>query len=84
MLGPYIVVINDTILTLLLCLYLLSARTARGEYDRNRATHLAGKLTVMEKIELMNRNYVSLLVTFLSSSDQLFIRIRCYWTADQP
>ncbi len=66
MLSPYLVVINDTVLCLLLCLYLLSARTARGEFDRNRATHLAGKLTVMEKIEMMNRNYV-LLKTKLSA-----------------
>ena len=79
MLGPYLAVINDTVLTLLLCLYLLSARTARGEYDRNRATHLAGKLTVMEKIELMNRNYVTLLAIHLSISEQFCIWILCYF-----
>lgn len=66
MLSPYLVIVNDLVLTLLLCLYLLSARSARGEFDRNRATHLANKLTVMEKIEMMNRNYV-LLKTKLSA-----------------
>eukprot|EP01043_Picozoa_sp_COSAG02_P069699 COSAG02_NODE_12052_length_1606_cov_2.335103_1_plen_485_part_01 len=40
MMAPYLAIVNDLVLTLLLCLYLLSARSARGEFDRNRATHL--------------------------------------------
>jgi predicted PurR-regulated permease PerM len=58
--APYLVVANDVILTFLLCLYLLAARTMRGEFDHNRVMHAAGRLTIVEKIEMMNRNYVQL------------------------
>lgn len=64
--SPYLLIANDVILTLLLALYLLAARTMRGEFDHNRVAHAAGQLTTMEKIELMNRNYV-LLKTKLSA-----------------
>jgi hypothetical protein len=60
MLSPYITLTNEAVLTLLLCLYLLSARSLRNEFDHHRAVHSRGELLLMERIELMNRNYVVL------------------------
>jgi predicted PurR-regulated permease PerM len=74
LMAPYLAMANDVGLTLLLCLYLLSARSTRGEFDHHRATHAAGQLTVMEKIEVMNRNYV-LLKTKLSALTAALVMI---------
>jgi predicted PurR-regulated permease PerM len=63
---PYIALANDWILTIMLCLYLLAARSGRTEYDHHRAKHAVGELSIMEKIEVMNKNYV-LLKTKLSA-----------------
>ena len=65
-LGPYLIVVNDWVLTIMLCLYLLAARSGRTEYDHHRAKHAVGELSIMEKIEVMNKNYV-LLKTKLSA-----------------
>lgn len=65
-LAPYISLANDWVLTIMLCLYLLAARSGRTEYDHHRAKHAVGELSIMEKIEVMNKNYV-LLKTKLSA-----------------
>eukprot|EP01043_Picozoa_sp_COSAG02_P053036 COSAG02_NODE_5804_length_4024_cov_5.645860_2_plen_384_part_00 len=59
-LAPYISLANDWVLTIMLCLYLLAARSGRTEYDHHRAKHAVGELSIMEKIEVMNKNYVLL------------------------
>ena len=52
MLSPYIDLTNEVVLTLLLCLYLLSARVERNEFDHHRATHHRGELELMERVEV--------------------------------
>lgn len=49
--SRYISLANDWVLTIMLCLYLLAARSGRTEYDHHRAKHAVGELSVMEKIE---------------------------------
>ena len=59
-LAPYISIINETVLTCLLCLYLLAGKNPKTEYDHHRVKHAQGKMAVMERIDLMNKNYVVL------------------------